>query len=380
MWATPPGWLDVLSRSHTVTPQATITLAGDELATVQPSGWSLSRRLEGNRVDAELKLAVPDEGSTLLTDDYRAPLQTYGQRIDFRLRVAVGSFEAVCPMGIFRTETSVPAGGHWTLYPNGKWVRPSTLVDVSAVDLLALTADHDFMGSSVPPAGSTAHSEIRRLIDGDMQTRLTVADRAIESTPWEGTRIAAVLDLFSALDAVAVVGRDGVLGSIPAAGSGARLRIAAANPDGYVPSATTGLVDWRPEATREGVYNGVSAEGQTADGRTVRGYTFQTSGPLAWRSWGFGRVTYKHDSPLITSQAQAQAAAITRLRNLTAARTRSLTITTLPNPALDILDTVEVVVPDTGRIIPALVTGIDLGDEQPMTITASVPWEVPIHG
>lgn len=380
MWAAPDGWLDVLSRSHVVTPQATITLEGDELATVTPSGWSLRRQLQGNRVDAELSMAVPDETSRLLTDDYRSPLQAYGQRVDFRLRVTSGSFEAVCPMGIYRTESAVPAGGHWTLYPNGRWKRPSTLVDVTGVDLLALTVDHDFLEPSVPPVGSTAHSEIRRLLDGDMQTRLTVADQPIESAPWEGTRIAALLDLFAAMDAVAVVGRSGLLESIPSAGSGQRLQISPADPDGYVPSATTGLVDWRPEATREGVYNGVTTEGQTADGESVQGFDFVRSGPLAWRPQGYGRVTYKHDSPLITSSLHANFAAATRLRNLTASRTRTLTIHTLPNPALDVLDTVEVVMPETERIIPALVTAIELGDGQPMTITASVPWEVPIHG
>lgn len=380
MWDAPVGWLDVLSHSHEVSAQATITLDGRQLARVTPDSWALSRELRGGQVVQELTLAVPDETAELLTDDPASPLQAYGQRVDFRVRITSAGTSVLVPMGVFRIETAQPVGGEWSLYPNGKWRRPSTLVNVTASDLLSLVADHDFITASMPPAGATTHTEIRRLVDGDMPVLLPMSARPVVSALWEGSRIDALLDVMGTLSAVACVNRRGQLEAVPETGTGHTLSVRAADPDGYTPAAATGLVDWRPEATRDGLYNGVIATGSNDDGGTVGAFAYETDGIMAWRSAGFGRVTYKHTSPLITSQARAQLEARTRLQSLMAGRGRTLTITTLPNPALDVLDTVEVTVPDTGRTIPALVTSIRLADNGPMTLTASVPWEVPIYG
>lgn len=392
MWDAGEDWGDLLRGSHRTYATITVTLGGDRLATISDdpdvlddpavhrlTHWKISAQVRGSLTESQLEFSVADETGELLTDHPDSPLQTFGQRVMLQTTVVAGDVRETVPMGIWRIGSAIPSGGQWRLYPNGAWVRPSQIITVTAHDLLELTAEHDFLGPSIPPAGATTHTEIRRLIDGDMPVALTGGSRPVGRTPWEHSRIDAVASLFTDMGKVAWVDRSGVLRDRTAqVDPSGGLRIMAATPGGLLHGH--GLVSWRPEARREGLYNGVAMSGQRGDGERLHGSAYITTGPMAWSASGFGRVTYAAHSPLLTTQAQVSQAATTRLTNLQAGRGRELRVEIIPNPALDLLDTISVVVPDTGREIPALVTALTIGSAGAMTVDGTVPWEVGIHG
>jgi hypothetical protein len=104
------------------------------------------------------------------------------------------------------------------------------------------------------------------------------------------------------------------------------------------------------------MYNAVVARGeQDTDAAPVQGIAYDTdpASPTRWDG-PFRRVPAFYASPMITTVAQAQAAATTRLATYLKSRQQDLTIEILPNPAMDPgLTTVTVVTPRrsvTGRL------------------------------
>ena len=107
------------------------------------------------------------------------------------------------------------------------------------------------------------------------------------------------------------------------------------------------MVDARESLDRTGVYNGVVVKGQaTADAPPVSALaTFNDpASPIRWGG-PFGHVAILADSTTVTTAAEAQAAADSLLR-LRLKQTRSLELTSAPNPALEAGDTIQVVFPD----------------------------------
>jgi len=107
------------------------------------------------------------------------------------------------------------------------------------------------------------------------------------------------------------------------------------------------MVDARESLDRTGVYNGVLVKGQPqADQPPVSALaTFDDPGsPIRWGG-PFGHVAMVADSTTVTTVAEAQAAA-NSLLNLRLKQTRSLELTSAPNPALEAGDTITVAFPD----------------------------------
>ena len=107
------------------------------------------------------------------------------------------------------------------------------------------------------------------------------------------------------------------------------------------------MVDARESLDRTGVYNGVLVKGQPqADQPPVSALaTFDDPGsPIRWGG-PFGHVPMVADSTTVTTVAEAQAAA-NSLLNLRLKQTRSLELTSAPNPALEAGDTITVAFPD----------------------------------
>lgn len=102
---------------------------------------------------------------------------------------------------------------------------------------------------------------------------------------------------------------------------------------------------------RDGVYNIVVATGE-APGKEagVRGVAYDDNpdSPTYWKGT-FGQVPEFYNSPFITSQAQAQAAAHAKVRSKIGLP-YSVDLTAVPNPASEVLDPVRVTYSDRDRV------------------------------
>lgn len=377
MWGVSAQWGEALAGSHRLTVRGSVTLGGRLLAEIEPESWSWRRSLRGSQVVDEMSLSVVDPDGSLYSPDPAAPLRANGQRVELQAVLTVGGWSESVPMGVWRVEESSAEGGPWRLYRNGRWARPAQRVDVTGADLLALIAEYDWLGLSVPPWGATSESELRRIVDGALPVTIGTTGRPVAAVPWEGSRMDALLSVVADMDAVAVVSRTGVLTTVPRAGGGDVVTITPAN--AQQPLAWgLGLVDWSAPSSRDGVYNGVAMTGTAEDGTTIYGRALESSGPAAWSAAGFGRSVYSAHSPLLTTQSQVDASAATRLDSLRRDRAQTLTITTIPDPAVDVLDTARVLLPGSDRTVEGLITDVSLSSDGPMVLTVSVPWGVRI--
>lgn len=379
MWETSPEWREALAGSREMTALVAVTRDGDELTPdggIEPSSWRIMSTLSGSQIRTTLEMVVTDPDGGMLTEDPLSPLQVYGQRASLNVTVRSGDWVESLPMGVFRLNESTPSGGPWRYYA-GEWARPSQTITTSGEDLLALVADYNLLGVSTPPSGATSEDEIVRLLDGTVAySQAGFTSGAVARVPWSGSRLDAVLSIVAGMGAVATIGRDAVLGLIPATGTGDVVAITAATEPGW----GLGLIDWAPRATRDGVINGVAATGQSPDGATLYGRALEGDGPTQWAAGGFGRVTSAEHNPLWTTQAQAQAGAASTLARLKRERAQTLTVTTLPDPSIDVLDTAAITLPESGRTISGLITEVQLGSSGPMTLVVSVPFGEAIYG
>ena len=135
-------------------------------------------------------------------------------------------------------------------------------------------------------------------------------------------------------------------------------------------SATGVMINAQESLDRTGIYNGVLVTGQgDADQPPVTGLAIYSdpASPVRWAG-PFGKVALLADSTSVTTDEDAAATA-SSLLNLRLKQTRSLTLTTAPNPALEAGDTIGVEFPD-GRSETHLIdaTTIDLAtDAQQIT-------------
>lgn len=134
------------------------------------------------------------------------------------------------------------------------------------------------------------------------------------------------------------------------------------------------MVNASENLDRTGIYNGVLIQGQAdADSPPITSLAMYTdpSSPIRWGG-PFGKVALVADSTSVTTQDQADATAASLL-NLRLKQTRSLTLTSAPNPALEAGDTIGVVFPD-GRTETHLIdaTTISLGTDAQTTLTRTL--------
>lgn len=381
MWAVSSQWGEALASSHTLTAEAAITLEGAALVdTLLPDSWQVSKSLRGDQTESRLDMVVTDPDGSMLSDDPSSPLQAYGQMVAMQVTARSGDWAETIPMGRWRIKESTPTGGRWALYPNGRWRRGAQTVSVSCTDLIGDLAAFDFLGKSAPPAGATTLTELQRLVDGAMPVALDLPSRLVASAPWSGSRIDAILQVVADTGGVADIDRTGVLRPIPQTGTGQTVTVQPADVTGYVDGTATGLISWSPKASRDGIANGVVLTGQRPDGVTLYGRALESEGPTAWSAARFGRVTHTEHSALLITQAAVDAAAKSRLAALSRARAQTLEVQLMPNPAIDVLDTCRIMLPDADRALSGLITSVTIGSHGPMTLQVSIPHGQAIYG
>lgn len=252
------------------------------------------------------------------------PLAPYGQQ----LRVSVGV--EIAPDLI----EWVTRG--WYLIQDAQ-VEGDT-VTISGVGLMGLIEEARFV-SPFQPSG-TIVSTLRKLIEPALTVVVdsSLTDRSVPSgIAWDEDRLGAVAELLDGWPADGRVTSEGYLHvSEPVDASVSVLTIT----DGSVGT----LVDRTLKLSRDGAANVVVARGESSAGAVVQGVAYDlTGGPQSYDGpFNPLPVPYFYSSPLLTTTAQANAAARTVLARLRRSSRQDLEIEAVPHYALESGDRITV--------------------------------------
>ncbi len=344
------------------------TLGGRSLGQINAESGTLSWASDGRKVTGKLDMSVPDPHGTLAAPD--GPLGWIGQQLVVRSGVSRSSYEELIPCGSYRIDDSGSVEQAWSLHRKSllavtgdfwsdiwsdiwpgaltlvgpqKVVRRGGKLSPSAVDLLSILEEDEFIGLEQPLPGATIRSEVLRLVGGRMPVASSwsgVADPSVPaSVTYDANRLTAICSLAAAVNAVVWAGRSGELQFVPQPAVGAT--------PVWTADATR-AVKIIIAGNRTGLYNRFITEGTDANGAALRGVADVLDGPLAVGS-RFGTVTYRHSDPLSKTQAAIDASAQTYRDRIVADRTVRVRITVPADPSLDPLDVVAVTDPE-GRV------------------------------
>ncbi|MDW3849651.1 DUF5047 domain-containing protein [Micromonospora sp. BRA006-A] len=346
--------LSVLTRSYGLR-LAVESWRGDELlADDVPVSAASEESDRSLRVPERVTLTVPryDRGMSWspVADDH--PLAANGQRLRVQLGVDLGGDQV-----------------EW--FQRGWFVVQETNADadtitVNAVGLLALV-DEARLVSPFQPSG-TLTSTLQGLIEPALTVVVEgLSDRAVPGgINYDEDRLGAVMELLDAWGADAVVTEDGYLSVFP---MGPSLTPVLALTDG----AGGTVIQATGASTRDRAYNAVVARGTAADGGQVQGVAYDYTGPKAYGGpFNPLAVPYYYESPLLTTVAEASAAAQTVLSRLKRTTSLEFQIACVPHPGLQTGDTVSVTTADyTG--LPCVVEALTLpytagGGAQTLTV------------
>jgi hypothetical protein len=268
-------------------------------------------------IPERLTITVPardNAGNSWVPSDYLSPLSQHGQRLYVTHNVVRGN------------DSSLVVGLGW--YVIQDWDQSSAGVEVEAVGLLQLVADSGLITSTSPPAGATFSSELIRLVDSLLPVDIDAAlvDRAVPANmAWQDDRLQAISQLLAAWPARMFVDEAGVLNVAKpyASTDAAELTL-------YQLGGT--VIDDARSGSRDGLPSLIIARGENAgvsDRAPVVAYAgdYNPSSPTYIPRYGI--KTEVLSSPLLTTVAQCQAAANTRLSR--SQQSRVIPVTTYPD-------------------------------------------------
>lgn len=323
-------FLDALRSSHTAVVNVDAYVGSTLVAANLPITGGSVVVDAGSAVRRQLNLSVADLSLLPTNPDLSAP---FGLEIRASrgIRFADGTTEMV-PLGTFRIDVSHRAAGG--------------IVEASGPDRAKAIMDAKFLSPSVSTLGATVVAEMTRLVQEVLAT-VTVTNIDVDPTlitpylVWSSERWAAAQDLATANGAQLFFAPDGSLTmrKIPSITSPVAWFVNA-GADGV-------LITYSKAVTREETYNGVVAMGERADGVSPARAVALDTDPASPTLWGgpFGKVPFFFTSPIITTPAGAQRAA-DGLLAIKRALGRSVSLTSICNPALDAGDVIGVQLPD----------------------------------
>jgi hypothetical protein len=300
----------------------------------------------------------------------------WGHEIQLRYGVVLpsGGTEYVS-LGWFRIQNAT-SDERWRTDPTGAWVSGGAELELELVDRMARVDDSKFLTISQPGAGAKCLAEIRRLCAGLVPIAAwpAVTDPNVPADViYDDNRMAAVKSL---------AGVAGVKVFMDRAGNLAIRQLATVTSGDITVTGAVdgGLITISEEYGRDGIYNATVARGeQDTDAAPVQGIAYDTdpTSPTRWDG-PFGRVPAFYASPMITTVAQAQAAATTRLNTYLKSRQQDITVGLVPNPAMEPgLTTVTIVTPRrtvTGRLRRLV---LPMSADGPATATVQVAPSLP---
>jgi hypothetical protein len=331
MYAVTTKFLDALRASHAVEIKVDAYRGEELLASDLPiSDGTVT--VDGNsQVRRTLSLTVADP--TLDPgNDQDATLAPYGSDLVVQrgVRFPDGSIE-YAPLGRFRIEQVQTA-------------ISGEAIQLTGSDRTAYVQDARFTTTQQSVTSNTIPAEIARLITAVLTVAVNNQSGRTDATPlvyWEQGRWEAIEQLAKSIGCVVFFDPTGaaVIEPVPAITDAAVW---------WVDAGESGvLVTGERETTREQTYNGVVASGESAGQFLPYTATVTDNDASSPTLWGgpFGSKPYFYTSPLITTQEQATAAA-TALLNKVRGMSRQLTLSCVPNPALEAGDVIRVRFPD----------------------------------
>lgn len=309
---------------------------------------------EASKTRRSVVLGVADDLTVDQVADLMSPTDT-----DLRLWAGVRHTEGdeeLVPVGVFRvSEVSKPSA-------RGP-------LEVRAKDHSGMLADARFVTPWLTPQGAGVVTQMAAMVQDVLPVPcldLTGSARTLSQATWEKDRWDTIESLASSIGADPLFDPSGrfVIRPVPVLHAGASVWTI----DSYTPKAV--MLDVAVTWSTSRLYNAVVATSSNAD-TPVSAVAYQTSGRYRWRprtanSPGFQRPRY-YASPALSTVDQCLGAAQAILsRSLAASKT--LALTCAPNPALDVGDQVDVLLPDgtrEERIVSRIVLPLGLG---PMSV------------
>lgn len=314
----------VLTRSHVRYIRAQSWLGESLLAEEIPivtGTYEVDRSLNvPDRITFMVPRIVDGVSWSPVADDH--PLAANGQRLSVQVGVGVGGVIEWIQLGWFLVFHSETDGDQINVDARGllHWIHEARLI------------------SPFQPSG-TLVSTIRGLVDAALPVQFDAAlvDRAVPAgLNFDDSRLDAINTILDAWPAQATVTEDGFLLVEPVPGTPTVADISLTNGVGGTIIKTSG------ESTREDAYNAVVARGSTADGQVVQGVAYDGTGPKSYTGpFNPLPVPFYFESPLLTTNAHCVAAANTRLANIKRKTSKAFSIEMVPNPALQVGDTVS---------------------------------------
>lgn len=363
MFTTSSRFLDALRGSHNVRIQVDAYRAGVLIREDLPITDGAVRVDASSAVRRQLEVTVGDPTLAPAPGDISGPLTPFGTELHVRrgIRFPDGTTEWVSLgwFGIQQVSASLRAEA----------------VKVQAVDRAKRVADARFLTPTSSVTSNTVPAEIQRLvaqaIPAVVFVNQTNATSTVPALVWEQDRWAAIADLATSIGAEVFFDGEGrcVLRPVPSIADAVSW---------YVDAGERGvLIDGSTETSRERTYNGVVATGERTDNFAPYTATVTDNDPASPTYWlgAYGQVPYFYTSASITSAALATSAA-TGLLARTKGLTRSVALSSIPNPALDAGDVIQVVFPDSRferHVIDSLTIPLDPSSSMPIGTRSTDP-------
>jgi len=292
------------------------------------------------RVPERLTFTVPLEadGVSWVPTSFDSPLGCYGQQIFAQVGVGLVGSDTVewINRGIFLLESADTQGGS---------------IQVEALGLTQLLDEAELASEFQPTAGATFSETLRQLIEPGIGVNLEDAptDKTIPASAvtWSDNRLDDVFTILDAWPAQARITSDGYIAVTAVPDDPETTDVVFAFTDG----AGGTVVEYSASITRDGAYNCVIAEGAYDDNRGALAglpiiHTALDTDPDSpyslYGSFSPYLVPFHFSSPLLNEHTETLLAANTRLRNLHLKASRTVSITAVPHPAIQLGDAVSV--------------------------------------
>lgn len=380
-----------LYKSHTPTVRAEVWYNGViVIPDLKISGGSISLKADDLSRSSLSGLTTFDTDLSLLPDTIHSNLSIYGHEIriyrgiEYTSGLGTSEIEEV-PVGIFRVQ-SHSANEFWNNdNPEGQnnpkfWYYSGAQVSIDGEDRAANIVDFTMITISQPQPGHTIAEELDYLCRTGLDDQVIEIDTSnfgavlgtdtvipeYSSLVYQEDRGKAISDIAGFINCRAFVSREG------------KLRLEKIE---ELPSELTGdektlppLFTVSTKNTRDGLCNVVVARGERiSDIYPVQG-VYESDDELSPKTYAggpFGTVPFFFQSDFLGDTTAAELAAEFRLKSIVKDRTRTFTITTVPDPTLDPNDIVALELPGRDPL-PAKITSITL----PLDLTDTMTIEL----
>lgn len=260
-------------------------------------------------------------------------LAPFGQELNILLEVSAGEFSETVQLGHYRI-VAVPSARDEYMNVLGGNLTVGSKVTVQLQDRLVGVRRRGFRYEESPPSLTSCWAEMARLTG--MQVIRSVADAAIPTSvvyaAEQGGRLKAVQELADVLGGVAYVTPDGALSVLPDEAGSVALELVLGD-EGTV-------IEVEHSMASEGVYNTVVGNFTDDDNNPITSVASVVDGALG-TSGPFGEYTRYYSSPLVKTQAAADAAVAKILEQTTSIQTYRIPVQCLLNPLVEFGDVVS---------------------------------------